>query len=42
MNMTAIFIAAAIVGVVGLIVAIILVVAGEKFKVEVDETGSGS
>ena len=38
MNMTAVITAALIVGVVGLLVAIVLVVASEKFKVEVDPT----
>lgn len=37
MNMTAIILAALVVGVVGVVVGFLLVTAGEKFKVEVDE-----
>lgn len=37
MNITAILLAAGVVGIVGVVVGFILVTAGEKFKVEVDE-----
>ena len=37
MNVAGIFIAAGVVGLIGLIIALLLGVAGEKFKVEVDE-----
>ena len=38
MDMTAVLTAAGIVGVTGLLIGILLVIAGEKFKVKVDET----
>ena len=37
MNITGIIIAAAVVGVVGIVIGVLLGVASEKFKVEVDE-----
>ena len=37
MSVTAIIMAALVIGVVGIIVGFLLVTAGEKFKVEVDE-----
>ena len=37
MNMTGIIIAAAVVGIVGIVIGILLGIASEKFKVEVDE-----
>ena len=37
MNMTGIIIAAAVVGIVGIVIGVLLGIASEKFKVEVDE-----
>ena len=37
MNITGIIIAAAVVGIVGIVIGILLGIASEKFKVEVDE-----
>ena len=43
MNMTGIIIAAAVVGIVGIVIGVLLGIASEKFKVEVDEKeNSGS
>ena len=39
MNMTGIIIAAAVVGIVGIVIGVLLGIASEKFKVEVDKIG---